>query len=345
MNAISATRRTIRREWTWFGTLLILSVGLMGVSDTAPVQRLQSGINTAMNPIETTINSIADTADSYWSALLQLDHLRTENERLKQENLTLQEQLNRMAAISQLNTDWTAITATQQAIPYRTTQARVIVRDLSDVSKKTVIINKGTHDGLANGECVVDAGGALVGRIIDAQASVSVVLLVSDPTAIVVGQEAQSGATGTIRGSISGQLSMEYVDVATPLTKGQAVVTAGEELPGATASASSSPTPSQGGSSDVSMRSPYPPGLLIGTITAVSTDPNAVVQSATIQPAAHLADATFVLVILDYKGGFASPAPGATPFVPYTPAPSGSLSPSGSAKPKATPAPTPTPGY
>jgi rod shape-determining protein MreC len=278
----------------------------MGVSGTRTALQVQSAVNIAISPVETTINSVADTVDSYWSALLQLDHLRTENEQLKQENKTLQEQLYRMPAISQLNSDWTSITAAQQALPYLTTPARVIVRDISDVSTKTVIINKGSHDGLAVGECVVDAGGALVGRIEVVDATVSTVLLVSDPSAIVVGQEAKSGATGTIRGSISGQLSMQYVDVAIPLTKGQAVVTAGEALPG------------------TDDRSPYPPGLLIGTITDIKTDPNSVVQSATLEPAARLADATFVLVITDYKGGFASPAPGATPFVPTSPGPSGS---------------------
>lgn len=329
MNAVSATRRTIRREWTWFGTLLIISVGLMGVSGTDPVLRVQGDVNIAMAPIETTINNLADTLDSYWSALLQLDHLRTENKQLVDQNQTLQEELQRMAAISQLNTDWTAITAAQQAIPYQTTPARVIVRDVSDVTQKTVIINKGSRDGLSKGECLVDAGGALVGRIDSVYPTVSVVILVSDPNAIVIGEEAKTGATGTIRGSISGDLSMEYVDVATPLAKGDSVVTAGEALPGSLAL----PSPDSSAATNLIARSPYPPGLLIGTITSVSTDPNAVVQSATIKPAARLADATFVLVILNYEGGFASPAPGATPYVPFTPSPSGS----GAAKPTPTP--------
>jgi rod shape-determining protein MreC len=319
MNTITATRRTIRREWTWFGTLLIISVGLMGVSDSAPIQRLQSGVNTAVEPIESTINSVADTLDSYWSALLQLDHLRTQNQLLTQENQTLKEQLARQPAISQLNTDWSAITAAQQAIPYSTSAARVIVRDVSDVTRKTVIINKGSDDGLEVGECVIDAGGALIGRIEQVDASVSLVLLVTDPNAVVVGVAAETGATGTVKGSISGQLSMEYVDVATPLQVGDAVVTAGEAIPGP------APTASPGASAVVTgltARSPYPPGLLIGTITSVHTDPNSVVQSATIKPAARLADATFVLVILSYRGGFPSPDPGATPFVPITPGPS-----------------------
>jgi rod shape-determining protein MreC len=156
-------------------------------------------------------------------------------------------------------------------------------------------------------------------------------VLVNDPNAIVVGAEAQSGATGTIRGSIAGDLSMEYVDVATPLTVGQPVVTAGEALPGPTASAAASPEASSG-TTGLTARSPYPPGLLIGTITAIKTDPNAVVQSATIKPAARLSNATFVLVILNYQGGFAEPG---TSFQPVSPLPS--ASPSGSAKPTPTP--------
>ena len=337
MNAITATRRTIRREWTWFGTLLIVSVGLMGVSDAGPIQQLQSGVNIALSPVETAMNNAADTVDSYWSALLQLDHLRTQNEQLQAENEKLQAELDRMAAISQLNTDWTAITAAQQSLPYQTTPARVIVRNTSDVTTRTVIINKGSHDGLVTGECVVDAGGALVGRISQVDATVSEVVLVNDPNAIVVGEEAKSGAMGTIQGSIAGDLTMSYVDAATPLTVGEPVVTAGEALPSATSSPGATSTTGSITSSGLTARSPYPPGLLIGTITAVQTDPNAVVQSATLKPAARLSNATFVLVILNYEGGFPSPAPGSTPFHPITPTPS--IAPSASGNPKATPTP------
>ena len=130
MNAVTATRRTLRREWTSFGVLLIISVGLMGISDTSTVHDLQSGVYTVAGPIMTVVNEAGDTAGSYWSALTQIDRLRSQNEQLKQENLTLQEELNRMGAISKLNDDWTKITAAQGSVPYETTPVRVIVRDL-----------------------------------------------------------------------------------------------------------------------------------------------------------------------------------------------------------------------
>jgi rod shape-determining protein MreC len=341
MNAITATRRTIRREWTAFGALLILSVGLMGISDTRTAYDLQSAANWVANPVETVINNVADTLGSYWSALTQIDRLQARTKQLEQENLTLQEELDRMPAVAKMNDDWTKITEAAAGIPYRTTSVRVIVRDISAVQRKTLIVNKGSNDGLVAGQIVIDAGGALVGRIQSVQATVSTILLISDPSSVVVGKEVKTNATGTIRGSIGGQLQMQYVDVAATLTKGEPVVTAGESLPG---------------TGDIS---PYPPGLLIGTITSVSKDANTVVQSATITPAAHLTDATFLLVITDFRGGFdalpsgcvANPTPSGSPTkTPRTSAtPSGSTAPGSSCPPGSTwvqpsvsPSPKPT---
>jgi rod shape-determining protein MreC len=337
MNAVTATRRTIRREWTAFGALLILSVGLMGISDTQTAHDIQSIATTIANPVETVFNNVADTVGSYWSALTQIDHLRTQNEQLKQENLALQEDLDRMGGISRLNDDWTKITAEAAGLPYQTTPVRVIVRDTATVQKKTLVINKGKNDGLVAGQVVIDAGGALVGRISATTPSVSTILLISDPSSVVIGKEAKSNATGTIRGSISGDLQMSYVDVSAVLTKDEPIVTAGEALPG---------------TNDVS---PFPPGLLIGKIKSVSADRNAVVQSAVITPSAHLTDATFLLVITDYKGGFGAlpsgcvgnPAPSGSPSP--TPRSGNSASPSTSASAGGCPAgtspwqPTPTP--
>ena len=303
MNSISVTRRGIRREWSIFGILVMLSVGLMGVSGTTAAHDAESTVNYAFGPIETVINNAADTVESYWSALTQIDKLRNQIAQYQKQNQTLEEELARAPAISQLNTDWTQITQEAASLPYQSTTARVIVREISQ-SSRTVIINKGSSDGLALGMVVVDAGGAVVGRIESLDASASQVLLVSDTSSVVVGKEAKTKAIGTVRGQISGLLQMSYVEASATLTKGDAVVTAGESLPC---------------SSD---RSPYPPGLLIGSIITVSQDPNTVVKSADVMPAANLSDATFVLVIIDYQGGFGSPTPGA----PATPSASSSPS-------------------
>ncbi len=326
MNAVSATRRTLRRAWTTFGVLLIVSVGLMGVSGTHTAHELTSAVNTVASPVEGFLAGANDTVNSYFTALTQIDHLRTENQRLSDENLTLQEELDRMGAISKLNDDWTKVTSAAAGVPYLTTPVRVIVRSTSSVTERTIVINKGKNDGLAVGQVVIDAGGALVGRLSTVDATVSKVLLISDPSAVVIAKESKTGATGTVTGTVTGDLQMKYVDVAQTLTVGDPVVTAGEAL---------------AGTNDTS---PYPPGLLIGTIADVSAPRNEVVQSATISPTAQLENATFLLVILDYTGGFGAPIVtcGTEPSTPpSSPTPKSKATPHASSA-GTTPAPAPT---
>jgi cell shape-determining protein MreC len=85
------------------------------------------------------------------------------------------------------------------------------------------------------------------------------------------------------------------------------------------------------------VRSPYPRGLIIGRIIDVTRDPNAVVQTAFIEPAVDLGRLEAILVITDYEGGI----PGTDEL------PTDDLNPDGtlpdSEQPFATQPPTPRP--
>jgi len=312
-----------------FAVLLTVSVGMMGASGTRLARTIQSDVNYLLNPVEVGVNDVADTLGStvgaYWSTLTQVDSLRKENEALRQENQTLKEQLARMPAITRLNDDWTRITQAAESTQYQTIIGQVVVRDISDVSTRLLIVNRGLADGVSKGQVVIDAGGALVGRVMSVEAYDSKILLVNDSSAVVIGSEADTGATGTIKGQIGGSLLMSGVSATETLTKGAAVVTAGKALPGG------------------DVRSPYPPNLLIGTIVKLSKDPNQTVQSAVVQPAADLDNIEFVLIVVNYQGGFASPAPNASSGPTPTPNPSASAIPTPQPTPAPTPEPTPAP--
>lgn len=266
---------------------------MMGASGSSTANDVELGFNYAMQPPVTLLNQAADTIGSYWSAFTQIDSLRTQNDQLRAENEKLQQELNRMPAISQLNIDWTKISEAEQALPYASTPARVTSRDLSGVRARTFVLDKGADNGIAVNQVVISAGGALIGMIQSVEKSASLVLLLNDPNSVVVGKETQSGAIGTITGQVGGILLMADVDASQTLDKGAAVLTAGESIPGTDA------------------RSPYPPGLLIGQIDSVSNDPNSVVKSCFISPAADFANTNFVLVITGYAGGIplGTPAP------------------------------------
>ena len=105
----------------------------------------------------------------------------------------------------------------------------------------------------------MDAGGALVGRIMSGRAYDAKSCWSTTPPPSSVGSEADTGATGTITGQIGGQLRMSDVNATETLTEGapqwspRAMV-----LPG---------------TAHVTSRSPIRRGLLIGTITQALQGP------------------------------------------------------------------------
>jgi rod shape-determining protein MreC len=131
---------------------------------------------------------------------------------------------------------------------------------------------------------VVGAGGALVGRVTGLSGNSATILLINDTSSTVIGQLGSNQATGSVIGQLGGVLIMENIDSAERLQIGDTVTTAGIDLGGG-------------------VRSPFPKGVLIGTVVDVQRDANAVTQTAFIQPTADLERLEYVLIVTDYLGG------------------------------------------
>jgi rod shape-determining protein MreC len=166
---------------------------------------------------------------------------------------------------------------------FHTLATTVIARESSE-AKRVIVVDRGTDDGVAVGQVIVASGGALAGRVIEVGPDFARAVLISDGTSTVIGQLLGSAATGKVVGQLGGALVMEDVDSTATVTLGEEVFTAGIELSGG-------------------IRSPYPKGLLIGRVVDVKRDPNEVVQTVYLEPAASLDRLEFVLVITDYQGG------------------------------------------
>ena len=110
---------------------------------------------------------------------------------------------------------------------------------------------------------------------------------------------------------------MSHIPINDTVTIGDTVVTAGIDLGG-------------------DIRSPFPKGLLIGTVVDIQKDPNAVVQTAFLQPPTAIDKEEVLLVLTGYDHG-ATPRPSVRPGGSPTPSPSGSRRPS-SASPASAPA-------
>jgi rod shape-determining protein MreC len=295
MSAVFASRVARRRAATYVA-LLATSLVLMTTSANPLVRDIQHGIAFGFKPFQQGLEGVARGVISIGSAITEIDQLRLENESLRSENDQLKIDKQTTDELRRENDQLTSLLQLKHGLTFRTLAATVIARESSE-ARRVITIDRGSNDGLQVGFVIVAPGGALAGRIIDVGPDLAHVVLISDTTSTVIGQLVGSAATGRVEGQLGGALLMENVDSGVEVPLGEEVFTAGIELGGG-------------------VRSPYPKGLLIGRVVDLKRDPNAVVQTVYLEPAADLDRLEFVLVITDYQGGITGPIGSIAPCLP-----------------------------
>lgn len=295
MTAILANK-AVRRRAMAYGTLLVISLVLMTISSNPLIRELQHGVAFAFKPIQQAIDGVASEVSSIATTIAEIDQLRQENETLRSQNDLLDAESRSAAELRRENELLTALLQLRNGLDYETRAVSVIARESSE-ARRALVLDRGSDDGLAVGQVVIGAGGSLVGRITEVGSSIAHVVLISDPTSTVTGQLLSSSATGKVVGQLGGALVMTDVDSAADVAIGEEVFTAGIEL-------------------GVGLRSPYPKGLLVGRVVHVTIDPNEVVQTVFLEPAAPLDRLEFLLVITDYEGGILGPIETGVPCDP-----------------------------
>jgi rod shape-determining protein MreC len=288
--------RAFRRRAIAYAALLAASLALMSVSSNPLVRDLQHGVAFAFKPIQVALDGVAGEVASIATTIAEIDRIRQENAALRLENDQLDADSRSAAELRRENELLTALLQLRNGLQYETRAATVIARESSE-ARRSLTIDRGTDDGMAVGQVVIGAGGALVGRIVEVGSGIAHVVLISDASSTVTGQLLSSAATGKVVGQLGGALVMTDVDAAAVITIGEEVFTAGIELGGG-------------------IRSPYPKGLLIGRVIDVTRDPNEVVQTIFLEPAAPLDSLEFLLVITDYEGGIPGPIETGVPCDP-----------------------------
>jgi len=198
--------------------------------------------------------------------------LETENARLKGQMLAYEERLSVLAGASDENVSLRALLAFKQKSDTSLISANVIGAD-PDVSTVSLVIDRGSEDGVRLGDPVVSGEGVLVGKIVSVAAGRSTVLLCYDHrsriAAMVQGHPESNGVASGERGLV---IRMTLIPQNAPIEVGDVVVTTGLE-------------PS------------LPRGLIIGSIDSVSRVPSEPFTSATVVPAADALHLTAVAVL------------------------------------------------
>lgn len=152
--------------------------------------------------------------------------------------------------------------------------ADVIARDTSGYLR-WVIINRGTRDGIREGNPVINERG-LVGRVERVAANAAWVRLAIDQASAINAILQESRAEGTVIGQLQGNLRMELIPQEAVVKEGDLVLTSG-----------------LGGT--------FPPNIVIGQVVSVQRQQAALFQEAEVRPSVDFNDLRIVSVITTFQ--------------------------------------------
>lgn len=234
------------------------------------------------------------------------DRLLEENRTLRAEALVLRARTQRLAALAAENVRLRELLNSTALLDERVLVAEIIGVS-PDISSQTVVIDKGSAQGLEVGQAVVDAYG-LFGQIIEVSRFSSRVLLVTDATHAVPAQVLRNGARVIVEGD--GRPDALDVDLVAPtmdLHPGDLLVTSG-------------------------LGGRFPGGYPVGVVESVTNDAGRTFSVVLARPSAQLDRSRHVLVVnaagSPETGGEAPEgAPGGETAAPATAAAPGAAAP------------------
>lgn len=210
---------------------------------------------------------------------LDLINIKQKNSDLLRENGELNTQLQLLEEYRTENSRLRALLSFKQELKRKSVSARIISKDIL-IDQKSVLIDKGTEDGLERLQAVLSPQG-VVGYVISVEKKSSRVLLLTDRSASVDTIVQRTRARGITSGRSQKNCTMKYIVRKEDVAEGDVVVTSGRQ-------------------------GFFPKGFIVGHILSVEESPTGVSYNAVIQPAAPIDRLEEVLVIVNKQPALAS---------------------------------------
>jgi rod shape-determining protein MreC len=253
-------------------SLTILSYSAVRLSETGFLRKMVLEIAA---PIEDAINISLKSLLDAWKRYLFLVGLEEENRQLRREKALLSEQLNRYREGYLEAIRLRKLLAIKNGFPYRTVAARVIDSNRTSLFK-TLLINKGTADGLRVGLAVLSDQGA-VGRIIETSWHASRVLLMIDENSNIDALIQRSRAQGILQGAGAAGGNLKYISRTEEVLPGDVVISSG-------------------------LAGVFPKGMLLGVVTGVSRKEGGLFQKIDVAPAVDFGKLDEVMAVITETG-------------------------------------------
>lgn len=196
---------------------------------------------------------------------------------VREENVRLREELRKHKAINNeyreavaINVRLAKLLEMKETILSPTLTAEIIGVDPSQWFK-TVIINRGSSDGIKDGMPAVTSEG-VVGQVTNTSPHFAKILLATDPNSALDGLIQETRVRGVVKGGGAG-FHMEYVLKNNEVAKGDRIVTSGI--------------------GDI-----FPKGIPIGTVSKVEKSGRGMFQEIEIEPSADFSQLEYLLIVM-----------------------------------------------
>jgi rod shape-determining protein MreC len=225
----------------------------------------------AITPFERALVWAQNGTSDLWHNYFFLRGVRAENRRLKGEIEEMRLQEVRMKEDAAQAQRLQSLLAFKEQFIVKPLAAQVIGSSGSDLSR-SIYIDKGSNEGIAQDMAVITAGG-IVGKVLHAYPSTSLVLMINDQSSGVGAMLEKSRLQGVVRGTASGELVMERVMSDEQVSAGETVLSSGGDQI-------------------------FPKGLPLGTVSKVSPG-REMFLNIHVKPAADLSRVEEVLVVTE----------------------------------------------
>lgn len=260
----------ITRSSLWI--LIILPFILILAHVIGILRGVEQGIVSVTAPLQGTLYKIGV---SMREALYRTDResVRKENEKLRQDLILAKSELSRINELEVELLELRGLLNFSRRLHKKTVTANIIgERTLG--AARTILIDRGSENGIKKDYPVVSRDGILIGKIFDVKEKTSLVLIILDSRSRIAATVQNNDRTiGVIEGGHGISSSMKFIPQTETIEVGTTVITSGLE-------------------------ETVPRGLLIGTVESIRKDPREPFQEATIKPFADFKKLITVAVIV-----------------------------------------------
>ena len=230
-------------------------------------------------PVRDGISALAGWVEGVYNYSFRYDELQAENDRLKAEIAELEAAAREGEADSKENERLRELLELPPKNRSLDLESATVTARSSTNWSSTLTLSKGSDQGVAAGDCVVDSAWNLVGIIDTVGSNWSTMLTVVDANLEMGAFLSRTESIAILEGDFAlmaeGKLKLTYLPENTELITGDLVLTS-----------------SMGGN--------YPSDLVVGSIESIHTDASGISRYAVIAPAADLDSLVQVFIIKDF---------------------------------------------